>query len=154
LKLLFIGESPPASGRFFYQRDSGLYRAMRDTFRLIDASIGDDNFLTVFQASGCYLIDLCRKPVDDLDAKSRRAICQASEELLSRAIAELQPPMIATLLRSIEANVVRAASRAAWTGPFVQLPYPGRWSRHRALFQETIVPTIRALMVDSLAPDR
>jgi hypothetical protein len=27
VRILFVGESPPASGRFFYQADSGLYRA-------------------------------------------------------------------------------------------------------------------------------
>ena len=42
IRLLFIGESPPASGRFFYRRDSGLYRAIRDTFRMIDPSITDE----------------------------------------------------------------------------------------------------------------
>jgi hypothetical protein len=62
--------------------------------------------------------------------------------------------MIATMLRSIEGNVARAASSAGWNGPFVHLPYPGRWARHKELFQKTIAPTIRALMVDSLAPDR
>jgi hypothetical protein len=32
VRILFVGEAPPASGRFFYQADSGLYRAVRDTF--------------------------------------------------------------------------------------------------------------------------
>ena len=30
--ILFVGEAPPASGRFFYQADSGLYRAIREAF--------------------------------------------------------------------------------------------------------------------------
>src|SRR4029079_4292792 len=55
IRLLFIGESPPASGRFFYCRDSGLYRAIRDAFRILDPSITDDGFLGIFQAAGCYL---------------------------------------------------------------------------------------------------
>ena len=33
VRLLFIGESPPASGRFFYHGDSGLYRAIREVFQ-------------------------------------------------------------------------------------------------------------------------
>jgi hypothetical protein len=56
---LFIGEAPPASGRFFYNRDSGLYRPLRDAFHYLDDSINDENFLSAFQAAGCYLIDLC-----------------------------------------------------------------------------------------------
>ena len=146
LRLLFIGESPPASGRFFYRGDSGLYRAMRDAFRTIDPSIADGNFLALFQASGCYLIDLCPEPVDHLNSKSRRAACRASEVSLARTIARLHPLMIATVVRSIEGNVAQAAFRADWHGPFIHLPYPGRWSRHRDVFVETLVTKISALM--------
>jgi hypothetical protein len=145
LRILFIGEAPPASGRFFYQKDSGLYRAMRDAFRVIDPSITDDNFLSVFQSSGCYLIDLCPAPVDQLDSQSRRAACIDGEPALCRAIGRLQPPAIATLVRSIRGNVERAAAHAHWTGPLIDLPYPGRWLRHKEIFLKTLVPRLRAL---------
>lgn len=102
VRLLFVGESRPISGKFFYQRDSGLYRAMRDVFRAVDPLINDENFLTVFRSSGCYLIDLCPDPLDHLDLKSRRAACVASEAVLARAIVRLQPNRIATVVRSIE----------------------------------------------------
>lgn len=144
--MLFIGEAPPASGRFFYRRDSGLYRAMRDAFRIADPAIDDENFLAVFHGAGCYLIDLCPEPVDHLDPKVRRAACRAGEELLSRIIVRLRPAMIGTLLRSIEGNVARSASRADWRGPLLHLPYPGRWSRHRDAFVAALVPTIAALI--------
>jgi len=52
VRLPFIGESPPSSRRFFYQRDSGLYRATRDAFQLVDPSIGDEDFLSVFRSTG------------------------------------------------------------------------------------------------------
>jgi hypothetical protein len=145
LRILFIGESPPASGRFFYQKDSGLYRAMREAFQTIDPSISDDSFLSVFQSSGCYLIDLCPSPVDHLDSQSRRAACMGGEPALRKVIGRLQPPMIAALVRSIRGNVERAAARAHWTGPLIDLPYPGRWLRHREVFLETLVPQLRAL---------
>ena len=146
LRLLFIGESPPASGRFFYRRDSGLYRAMRDAFRIADPLIDDENFLARFQASGCYLIDLCPEPVDDLDAKSRWAACKANEDRLKRTIGRLKPARIATVVRSIEANVLRAASGAGWHGEFMHLPYPGRWSGYRDAFVNTLAPAIRSLL--------
>ena len=145
LQLLFIGESPPASGRFFYRADSGLYRAMRDAFQAADPSITDDAFLATFQASGCHLIDLCPEPVDHLDLKSRRAACHAGEPSLTRAIARLRPPMIVTVVRSIEDNVLRAAHRAGWHPPFLHLSYPGRWSRYRNEFVESLQGVIRAL---------
>ena len=143
VELLFIGEAPPASGRFFYCRNSGLYRAMRDAFYSIDPAIDDDNFLEVFQASGCYLTDLCSKPVDRLDTKSREAARRAGERSLSRKIAQLQPATIAPVLRSINAHVSRAASRAEWAGQMIHLPYPGRWHQHRSAFIETVAPVVR-----------
>jgi hypothetical protein len=145
LRLLFIGEAPPASGRFFYHGDSGLYRAFRDAFRLIDPSMTDARFLPAFQAAGCYLIDLCPKPVDQLDPRARRIACRESEAGLSQRIRRLQPPVIAILVKSIRANVERAAAGAGWNGRFIDLPYPGRWVQHREVFLETIVPELRAL---------
>ncbi len=146
VRLLFVGESPPASGRFFYQRDSGLYRAMRDAFQIADPSIADENFLTVFQDAGCYLIDLCPEPVDDWDRLLRRAACRDSEPSLSKEMRQLQPVMIATLLRSIEGNVARAAQTSKGHSPFIHLPYPGRWSRHRDVFVDLVVPVVRRLL--------
>lgn len=149
LRLLFVGESPPASGRFFYQGDSGLYRAIRDAFRTVDASITDESFLARFQASGCYLIDLCAEPVDHLDPQTRRAACRESQATLSQTIARLHPLMIATVVRSIEGIVTLAASGAGWHGPFIHLPYPGRWSRHRDVFVDTLAEQLPALLSSS-----
>jgi hypothetical protein len=138
VRLLFIGESPPASGRFFYRADSGLYRAMRDAFRAVDASISDDNFLAVFKEAGCYFVDLCSQPVDDLSPKPRRAICESNEVKLAGTIARLKPLTMATVVRSIESIAVRAAVRAGWSGEFLHLPYPGRWPHHKDVFINTL----------------
>src|ERR1700677_1381627 len=86
VQLLFVGEAPPASGRFFYSRNSGLYRAMRDAFRSVDPAIDDENFLAVFKGSGCYLTDLCPEPVDRLNSKLREAARLGAEKSLARKI--------------------------------------------------------------------
>jgi len=145
VRLLFIGESPPASGRFFYQGDSGLYRAMRDAFLAADPLLTRDRFLAAFRESGCYLIDTCIDPVDHLDARSRRAACLAAEPSLARQIRSLQPASIVTLLRSIRDNVRRAAEDAGWRGPILEVPYPGRWASHRKIFLEALAPQVEAL---------
>jgi len=145
IRMLFIGESPPASGRFFYRQDSGLYRAIRDAFRMVDPSITDDTFLEIFQNSGCYLIDACTDPVDQLDARSRRTACLAGELALTRNIRQLEPAAIVTLLNSIRDNVRRAAAQALWRGPILEVPYPGRWASHRKTFLERLVPQLKQL---------
>lgn len=143
VRLLFVGESPPASGRFFYRQDSGLYRAIRDAFCAIDPSVTDEQFLGRFQSAGCYLIDVCAEPVDRLDGPSRRASCLAGEPFLSRRIGRFQPAAIVILLRSIQGNVRRAAERAGWRGAMIDLPYPGRWAHHREAFLRCLVPLLK-----------
>ncbi len=148
VRLLFIGEAPPASGRFFYNRDSGLYRAMRDAFRSLDPAIADERFLAFFQSAGCYLIDACAQPVDDMDRASRRAACLESEPALARRIRRLRPRSIVILLKSIRVNVQRAALQAGWRGRFLELPYPGRWVRHRAAFLDALTPELKMVLQD------
>ncbi len=143
VRLLFIGESPPASGRFFYRGDSGLYRAMREAFQTVDPSITDATFLRKFQSSGHYLVDLCPEPVDRLDAKSRAAECSKGEESLSKAIEQLCPAFIATVVRSIECNVLSAISAVGWSGTMIRLPYPGRWLHNKHTFLSEVTPIIR-----------
>ena len=58
VQILFVGESPPASGRFFYQADSGLYRAVKETFLTAIAPLAKNDFLDSFRSLGCYLVDL------------------------------------------------------------------------------------------------
>jgi hypothetical protein len=46
--MLFVGESPPASGRLFYHADSGLYRAIRQAFLSAFPDLKDADFLESF----------------------------------------------------------------------------------------------------------
>jgi hypothetical protein len=141
--MLFIGESPPASGRFFYQADSGLYRAIRDTFRAAFPALPGDDFLHSFQNLGCYLVDLCGKPVDRLNSEKRKQACRDGEVRLARTLRQLRPKTVITVIRSISANVRRAQARANWKGLNVELPYPGRWKEHRIVFENTLKPILR-----------
>lgn len=143
--MLFIGESPPASGRFFYSGNSGLYRAVRDVFHTIDPSINDDTFLARFRKYDCYLIDVCSDAVDQLEPKARRAACMEGEASLSRSIRLLQPEMIVSVVRSIRENLERAINMAHWHGPILHLPYPGRWIHHREIFSAELLPYLTAL---------
>jgi hypothetical protein len=145
IEVMFIGESPPASGRFFYSANSGLYRAMRAAFQTADSSIDEENFLAAFRARGCYLTDLSHEPVDRLDRYLREKMRVDGEKVLARELLRFLPPIIAPVLRSIVDNVENAAKIANWRGQILQLPYPGRWCRHRDAFIHVLVPVIRGL---------
>jgi hypothetical protein len=43
-------------------------------------------------------------------------------------------------------NVRRAINRAKWSGPLLEVPYPGRWARNRKIFLETMLPHLRMLL--------
>jgi len=146
IRILFVGEAPPASGRFFYSANSGLYRAMRDAFIAVYPRTDDENFLELFQASGCYLTDLYPNPVDHLNEKLRRRARILGEEILSEKLIRLRPERIAPVLRAIRGHVEKAALRANWRGPIIELPYPGRWHRHRVDFVKALAPTRRELL--------
>jgi hypothetical protein len=143
VRMLFVGESPPASGRFFYQADSGLYRAMRQTFLSAFPKLEDADFLQSFRNLDCYLVDLCGYPVDNLRGKQRRLSCARGETRLAATIRQLDPEVIVTIVRSIAANVQRAQARAKWDGTHLELPYPGRWKSHRLAFERALRPVLR-----------
>jgi len=148
--LLFIGEAPPASGRFFYQADSGLYRAIRGAFVAALPDLREDDFLPSFRALNCYLVDLCGRPVDRLNAVQRKQARSEGEIPLSRIVRRLQPRIVITVVRSIVPNVIRAQQLSHWTGVHLVLPYPGRWKQHRAAFDELLIPVLKKELTKKL----
>ena len=56
--MLFVGESP-ASGRFFYRADSGLYRAIRQTFLSAFPDLKDADFPWNHFASWIPIRSIC-----------------------------------------------------------------------------------------------
>jgi hypothetical protein len=148
VRILFVGEAPPASGRFFYHADSGLYRAIRDTFVTAFPSLRSSKgtFLETFRAMGCYLLDLCGEPVDRMNLHLRRCICLDGEARLARRLRKLRPMMIVTVVRSIGSNVRRAEAAAGWCGLHLELPYPGRWHHFRVTFRRKLTPLLRTAL--------
>jgi hypothetical protein len=120
---LFVGESPPFNGAFFYRGNPPMTRVMR---RAIEESLGaTDNFLETFKAFGWYLDDLVLDPVDHLDDRERRAMCVAARCKLAERVAEYQPLMIVSLLRSIREDVEKAAEMAGCAVEPLNAPFPG-----------------------------
>jgi hypothetical protein len=150
VRILFVGESPPASGRFFYQADSGLYRATSEAFLKAFPNLREKNFLKSFRGLGCYLVDLCGRPVDRLQPKARRNARRAGEPNLSKTFRTLHPQIAIVVIRSIARNVQRSEQRANWSGRHLELPYPGRWIRHRVAFIQQLVPILRRFFSPNL----
>lgn len=151
--VLFVGESPPARGSFFYAADSELYRATRDAFLEVLPDSGKCEFLTYFASIGCYLEDLSHEPVNQLvdrrDGSWQRRLeaRREGEQRLAKTLASLRPRVIIALLKGIESNVERAAKIAGCTSVERHtLTYPSRWHKHRVAYHRELTALVRDLL--------
>jgi hypothetical protein len=134
IKVLFVGESPPARGTFFYKGDSGLARytklSFQQAYSLPDLAMAD--FLHGFEAAGCYLDDLSLEPVNRMKASDRRAAWKREVEPLARRLEADSPRIIVPILRSIESSVRQAAERAGLLDRVRSaLPHPSMGNHRR-----------------------
>jgi len=130
VRLLFLGESPPVSGQFFYQggTDLELYtrRAHERAFSMTFATSHD--FLDFFQASGSWLDDICHLPVNHLASRQRRSALRESLADLSCRLQACSPDEIVVVVKRVHPLVCRAVKTAGLDVPVHALPFPGyRW---------------------------
>jgi hypothetical protein len=120
---LFVGESAPASGDFFYYGDNSMLRHMK---RATEAVLGEDgDFLERFKRYGWYLDDLVLTPVDELTPSERRVKCLAATDSLRDRIAAYRPLAIVSMLISIRSIVETAAKAARSNALLFSAPFPG-----------------------------
>jgi len=121
---LFVGESAPVSGKFFYCGNTAMAREMQ---KAVEAALGPTtgDFLKRFKSFCWYLDDLVLMPVNQLKAGERRAKCREAQSSLAARIAEYQPEAIVALLKRIQHEVVAAAASAKCTVPLYLMPFPG-----------------------------
>jgi hypothetical protein len=138
---LFVGESAPASGNFFYYSNSALFRHMR---RAVEHALGEsDDFLKSFKSYGWYLDDLVLTPVNHLTKSQRKAKCLDAQNTLAHRIAAYQPEAIVSLLMVIKPLVDAAAKMAGSNAPRYAVPFPGMGQQAR--FQTVIACIIPKL---------
>ena len=89
---LFVGESAPSGGTFFYNENSNLFRCMKRAFD------GQATFLDDFKSSGFYLDDLVLIPVNKLERQDRTALRQQSISTLADRLADYKPMAIVILI--------------------------------------------------------
>ena len=133
LNVLFVGESRPASGKYFYASDSTLYFAMRDAFEQTLGRGTDGGFLDFFQELGCYLTDLSAEPVNQLPfgSSERIAARRAGIPALTDLISKRKPIVLVAVLLDIEPEV-RNAVQSSGESPVVHfLPFPRGQERTR-----------------------
>ena len=138
---LFVGESAPVSGDFFYYGNNAMLTHVQ---RAVDQALGgSDDFLQRFKAYGWYLDDLVLTPVNHLTKRDREAKNRDAQNSLSARIAEYQPLAIVSLMLGIKTIVDAAAIAAGNHAPRFAVPFPGMGQQAR--FQTAMAEIIPAL---------
>ena len=121
VKVLFIGESPPEDGTFFYCANSDLYYATKKAYeRAYDKEI--PNFLKCFKYLGCYLIDFFDEPGKKIDSS-----CQEFKDQINRlaqSIKDMNPRFIIVVHERVCYCVKLALSKAKLNTDLRCLPFP------------------------------
>jgi hypothetical protein len=126
---LFVGESAPASGAFFYRGNTAMLRNMRSAMGMASVESGD--FLETFKAYGWYLDDLVLTPVNQLTKSERKTKWREAQNSLAERIAEYQPQAIVSLLLGIKDIVEAAAIAAGSNAHRYAVPFPGNGHQSR-----------------------
>jgi len=135
---LFVGESPPHSGAFFYKDDSQLCHEMKKAF-------GDSaSFLSEFQVNGFFLDDLVLYPINHMEGAERNEHRWKGVPSLAQRMKNYQPSTVIALMCAIKPMVIEAICKAGLS--HVQLyvtPFPshGNQKRFRAKMAE-VMPKI------------
>jgi len=119
---LFVGESSPVNGTFFYDGDNSMVRYMQ---RAVEAVLPDEgNFLDRFRGYGWYLDDLVLTPINHLQPSARRAAWLRASNSLAGRIDEYRPLAIVSLLSGIKRIVEGRRKDCGQHCNFIQRPIP------------------------------
>ena len=137
IRLLFVGESAPAGGTFFYAGNSTLYYETHAAFAraLPTQMVATRPFLEMFKELGCYLDDLCLEPVNHLERAARRQKRTDAEGLLAQRLQAYSPLMVVAIGKTTAAPHVRAVLAASGLAslPLRVVAFPGR-PEHKVMF--------------------
>lgn len=128
ISVLFVGESAPAGGTFFYDDDHPSKLRIR-TERLMREVLGDrvrSDFLRSFQRLGFFLDDICLEPINHLDPVAKRRECRRWEPDLAKRLAASAPRLVVGIGTSRRRNLERALMASAITAPFEVMTFPNR----------------------------
>jgi hypothetical protein len=134
VKTLFIGESAPDSGRFFYNSDSSLFHAMKRAFG------SQSTFLDDFKANGFYLDDLVQRPVNKLANTERTRLRWEFVSKLANRLMDYKPEATVIVMRAIRPMVLKAMQMAGICYEPYCTPHPafGNWNRFHIAMTEII----------------
>ena len=144
---LFVGESPPHNGTFFYKRDSRLYYRVKEAFG------NGANFLSEFKAKGFFLDDLVLYPINQIkDKNERNEHRRKGVSLLAGRMKDYRPAAVVVLMCAIKPMVVDAMNQAGLSSvPLYVTPFP-IFPKNLKAFKEKMAEIMPKLPVNGSHP--
>ena len=103
VKALFIGESRPVGGKFFFNENSNLYFATEKAFNQVSSV----NFnCEMFKKYGCWLYDVCNVPVNNLPLSEKKQLIRKGIPALKKILCELNPEYVIVIKKGDFGNIV------------------------------------------------
>jgi hypothetical protein len=120
-----------------------LYWATRGAFEQARPALKDADFLAHFKAFGCYLTDLCKASVNNLDQSERETARAEAVPALSDEIKECAPEAVIVVMKEIGPYVRVAMQGAGMSDTRVlQLPFPGR-PEHKRTYVDALAEFLK-----------
>lgn len=145
IKVLFIGESAPAGGAFFYKGFGQVYDEFR---RALALTIGvEPNFLEAFKRSALFLDDLVLQPVNWLSQSERKGLHNDSIASLATRLREYQPTEVVVFMKAIREPVQLALETVTPGRVFHTVSFPG--NGRQAQFRKEMAAILPKLLLSS-----
>lgn len=153
IDVLFIAESPPSSGGYFYAEETiGKDHLFRETMRALELwhsrrpmRKGCDKrwMLNAFRSLGFFLIDTCEFPVDKLRPIERRISTSQGALTLPDRVDALCPGRIVIVKKTVFKPAIQALSGAGFGGRVLNaepLPFPshGNQKKYRIMLRRLL----------------
>lgn len=134
IRILFVGESPPSNGNFFYCGNNDMLRHMRSAAGATSDS--DDIFSRASWPAGAISTTSCRRPWTICRDRSAREYAGTRATIWRLELRSTAPLAIVSVLRWIKHVVEAAADEAGSSAPRHAVPFPGHG--HQRRFQEQV----------------
>lgn len=123
IKVLFVGESAPAGGAFFYKQTGQVHGQFHQA---LAPRIGDSpTFVEAFKQAGFYLDDLVLEPVNKLSGSKKKALHAANIQSLAERLKTYRAPLVVAFMKGIATPVSAAVAASGVPCRLNIIPFPG-----------------------------
>lgn len=141
IKVLFVGESRPQGGTFFYLGNSALYRETKKAF---DEYFNKDVFtLDRFKEWKCWLYDICDNPINGFNDRERLNHIHSNIPRLVDAVKQVKPKAIIVCKKKfVEQEIKKSSIMSTFheRENIFFLPFPGHGNQRK--YRESLIESL------------